>query len=58
MSDIALGVIVRPLALLVLLVAAWGISRLLYRLIPAGRVRDVLYKKHDLIPRQADTDRR
>lgn len=58
MGDIALSVIVRPLALLAMLTAAWGISRLIYRVIPPGKVRDALYRKRDLIPRPADSDRR
>jgi hypothetical protein len=43
-------IVLRPLALLVLLLMAYGISRLLYRIIPAGRVKDILYKRHSVIP--------
>ena len=50
MSDIALGVIVRPLTLLFLFGSAWGISRWLYRFFPAGRLRDTLYKPHEVVP--------
>ncbi len=50
MSDVVIGVIVRPLTMIVLLLAAWGISRLLWRVIPAGRIKDALYKKRPLIP--------
>ena len=45
-----LAIVLRPVVLLVMLFIAWAISRTLYRLIPPGRARDVLYKRRDVIP--------
>lgn len=52
-----LAIVVRPLALLVLLGMAWGLSRLLHRVIPPGKVRDFLYKRHEVIPSEASRRR-
>lgn len=39
-----LGVLIRPLVLLVMLTIAWGLAKLLDRVIPDGRVKRFLYK--------------
>jgi hypothetical protein len=49
MNDVFIGIIVRPLAFLTLLVTACVLSKLLLRFIPPGRIKDILYKKRDLI---------
>lgn len=45
MRDIAIGVIVRPLTVIVLLLSAVFIARGLRRLIPEGRLKKILYKR-------------
>lgn len=52
-----MAIILRPLTLFVMLGSAWFISRLLYQLIPPGRVRDFLYKRHEVIPSAASRRR-
>ena len=44
-----LSVILRPLTAIVLLLAATYLAHLIRPLIPDGRVKDYLYRKHDLI---------
>ena len=40
-----LAVLIRPFVILVLLLIAHVISRVIYRFLPAGHVRDVLYRR-------------
>lgn len=47
--DIAIAVLLRPLTLLLLLGTAVLVARALRPAFPAGRVRDVLYRKHALL---------
>lgn len=49
MYYIALSVIIRPLTAVVLLLAAAYIAHLIRPLIPDGRLKSFLYKRHDLI---------
>jgi hypothetical protein len=43
-------IILRPLAMVALLLIACGISKALHRFIPNGRIKQILYKKHSVIP--------
>lgn len=45
-----MAIILRPLMMLLLLVMAFGLSRLLHRVIPDGKVKEFLYKKHFVVP--------
>ncbi len=44
------AVVLRPVALLVLLAAAFALSRLLERVIPDGRIKRILYARHEVVP--------
>ncbi len=50
MSD-WLAIVLRPLALVALLFVAMYLSHLLKRVIPEGRVKRILYTKHEIVPR-------
>jgi small-conductance mechanosensitive channel len=50
-----LAIVLRPLALVVLLVAAVTLSRWLSRFIPDGRVKRFLYARHEVVPRDFST---
>jgi hypothetical protein len=43
-------VVMRPIIALVLFTIAYVIAQLLRKLIPEGRVKEWLYRKHDVIP--------
>ncbi len=45
-----LAIVLRQLALLVLLFAALAISRALHRVIPDGRIKRILYARHEVVP--------
>ncbi len=49
MSD-WLAIVLRPLALVALLFVAMYLSHLLKRVIPEGRVKRILYTKHEVVP--------
>lgn len=51
----AMSILLRPLALLALLLAAVYLSRLLARVIPDGPVKRFLYAKHEVIPSDFST---
>lgn len=40
-----IAVFLRPFAALVVFLLAWWLSKLIYRLIPAGRIRQALYSR-------------
>jgi hypothetical protein len=49
------AIVLRPLVLVSLLFAAMYVSRLLERVIPEGRVKRLLYAKHEVVPRDINT---
>jgi hypothetical protein len=48
-------IILRPLILLVFLLAAAVIARLLHRIIPDGKIKEILYRKHEVVPTATDS---
>lgn len=50
-----LAIVLRPLALVALLCAAMYLSHLLKRVIPEGRVKRILYTKHEIVPKDINT---